>query len=144
MAKSIKLSFATFAHDLGAHTRITLDASLIWHEEYVKADEVTRKARREEFIRNFLIGYLLARIEKPTEADTAKAVKLAEKIMAQSRDERSHEDQKVYDAARAKFTYHVVRPEKQASSGKADIVAQALKLIAQMDAAQKRKVRAAL
>lgn len=129
MAKSIKLSFATFAHDLGAHTRITLDASLIWHEEYVKADEVTRKARREEFIFNFMVGY---------------GCKNAKVIMAQSRDERTADDQKVYDAARAKFTYHVVRPEKQASSGKADIVAQALKLIAQMDAAQKRKVRAAL
>ena len=128
--KAITLTFAAFAHDLGAHTRITLEASEGWHREYVKADAATRTARREEFILNFLIGYGLT----PTKAA---------KVMAQSRDERSASDQKVYDAARAKFTYHVVRPEKK-SSGKADIVAQALKLIAQMTAAQRRKVRAAL
>lgn len=129
MAKQIKLSFATFAHDLGAHTRITLDVSLIWHTEYLSADEVTRKARREEFILNFLKGY---------------GCKNPEAIMGQSRDERTADDQKVYDAARAKFTYHVVRPEKQASSGKTDPVAKALSLVAAMTPAQKKRFLAAL
>ena len=129
MAKAIKLSFATFAHDLGAHHRITLDVSLVWHQQYLGADSVTRTALREEFIRNFLIGY---------------GCKNPEAIMAQSRDERTAEDQKVYDAARAKFTYHVVRPEKQASSGKSDPVTKALSLVAQMTPAQKKRFLAAL
>jgi hypothetical protein len=129
MSKQIKLSFATFAHDLGAHTRITLDASLIWHTEYVTADEVTRKARREEFIRNFLTGY---------------GCKNPEAIMGQSRDERTADDQKVYDAARAKFTYHVVRPEKSSGSAKTDPVAKALSLVASMTPAQKKRFLAAL
>jgi hypothetical protein len=137
--KAITLTFAAFAHDLGAATRITLDASEGWHREYTKADAATRTARREEFISNFLIGY----IGQDKKLTAEQVEKRAKKILAQSRDERSTSDQKVYDAARAKFTYHVVRPEKK-SSGKADIVAQALKLIAQMDAAQKRKVLAAL
>ena len=129
MAKAIKLSFASFAHDLGAHTRITLDASLIWHTEYLTADEVTRKARREEFIHNFLVGY---------------GCKNAEAIMGQSRDERTADDQKVYDAARAKFTYHVVRPEKASGSAKTDPVAKALALVASMSPAQKKRFMAAL
>ena len=135
-------TFAVFAQSLGAHTRITLDISKLWHTEYLSADEVTRKARREEFIRNFLVGYL-THGDKPMQPEAAE--KRAEKIMGQSRDDRSAEDQKVYDAARAKFTYHVVRPEKkQASSGKTDPVAEALALVAAMTPAQKKRFLAAL
>lgn len=129
MAKAIKLSFANFAHDLGAHTRITLEVSEVWHTEYLTADEVTRKARREEFILNFLKGY---------------GCKNPEAIMGQSRDERTADDQKVYDAARAKFTYHVVRPEKAGGSAKADPVAKALALVASMTPAQKKRFLSAL
>lgn len=129
MAKQLKLTFATFAHDLGAHTRITLDVSVVWHKQFNAADAVTRTAMREEFILNFMIGY---------------GCKNAQGIMAQSRDERSAEDQKVYDAARAKFTYHVVRPERSASSSKTDPVAKALALVAQMTPAQRKRFLAAL
>lgn len=129
--KQITLTYAGFAHSLGAHDHLTLEVSLVWHREYLKADAATRTARREEFIFNFMIG------AKVPEAK-------AKKIMATSRTERSKADQQVYDRARAKFTYHIVRPEKNESSGKTDIVAQALKLIAQMNAAQKRKILAAL
>lgn len=131
MSKQIKLSFATFAHDLGAHTRITLEVSKVWHDEYLSADEATRKARREEFIRNFLIGYGLTAAR-------------ADSVMGQSRDERTADDQKVYDAARAKFTYHIVRPEKSGGSAKADPVAKALALVASMTPAQKKRFLSAL
>lgn len=132
MAQKLKLTFAGFAHDIGAHARITQDVSQVWHDEYVNADETTRKARREEFIRNFLIGYGLPE-------------KRAVQVMEQSRDDRTAEDQKAYDAARAKFTYHIVRPEKGGKgSASADLVAQALKLVEKMTAAQKRKFLAAL
>jgi hypothetical protein len=129
MSKQIKLSFATFAHDLGAHTRITLEVSEVWHTEFLSADEATRKARREEFIRNFLMGY---------------GCKNPEAIMGQSRDERTADDQKVYDAARAKFTYHIVRPEKSGGSAKTDPVAKALSLVASMTPAQKKRFLDAL
>lgn len=133
----ITLSFASFAHDIGAHTRITLDVSKVWHLEYVDADKATRSARREEFILNFLIGYGLA---------SAKATK----VVAQSREERSEADQKVYDAARAKFTYHVVRPTAKAGdtgakAGKAgrtekagDPLTVALEAFAALSAAQRK------
>jgi hypothetical protein len=128
--KDVTLTYAAFANAIGAHDQLTLEVSLVWHREYLKADAATRTARREEFILHFMIG---------SKMPAAKAAK----IMAQSRTDRTAKAQQLYDRARAKFTYHIVRPEKKAS-GKADIVAQALKLIAQMDAAQRRKVRAAL
>jgi hypothetical protein len=132
MTKSITLTFAGFANDLGAHERITLEASLIWHTEYAKADKATRAARREEFILNFLIGYGLTQAK-------------AEKVMGQSRDDRTTADRKVYDAARAKFTYHIVRPEKKSGgAAKTDPVAQALELVAAMTPAQKKRFLAAL
>lgn len=132
MSKKITLSFATFAHDLGAHTRITLEVSQVWHDEYLAADAATRTARREEFIRNFMLGYGMT------------SGRVAE-VMGQSRDERTADDQKVYDAARAKFTYHIVRPEKSAGgSAKTDPVAKALALVASMTPAQKKRFIASL
>jgi hypothetical protein len=132
----ITLSFAAFAHDIGAHTRITLDASKVWHLEYQTADKTTRTARREEFILNFLLGYGVPE---------AKVTK----VMAQSRTERGAADQKVYDAARAKFTYHVIRPDATtkpegatAKAGKAekagDLLVIALEAFAALSAAQKK------
>lgn len=109
MTKQLTLTFAAFARDLGAHHRITMDVSLVWHQQYVAADTVTRTSMREEFILNFLQGYGLSATR-------------ATKVMAMSRDERSAGDQKVYDAARAKFAYHVVRKEKTGSAEQ-DVVA---------------------
>lgn len=102
MSKSLTLTFTGFAHDLGAHTRLTRDVSLVWHREYVKADDVTRAARREEFILHFLIGYGMS---------AAKAAK----VMSQSRDERKADDHNAYSAARMKFTYHIVRDAQERS-----------------------------
>lgn len=115
MANNITLTFAAFAHDLGAAHRITHDVSLVWHKQYASADSVTCRAMREEFILNFLQGYGLSATNSA-------------KVMAQSRDDRSAEHQKVYDAARAKFTYHVVRPVKKDGSADQDV---AVKLAAQ-------------
>jgi hypothetical protein len=129
--KDVTLTYTAFANAIGAHDKLTLEVALVWHREYIKADAATRTARREEFILHFMLG---------AKVPEAKAVK----IMALSRTDRTKEAQKLYDRARAKFTYYIVRPVKKPSSGKADIVAQALALIAQMDAAQKRKVRSAL
>ena len=125
-SSKITLTLAAFAHDLGAAERITRDVSVVWHKQYVGADSVTRTALREEFILNFLIGYGLT------------ATKAA-KVLALSREQRSHEEQKVYDAARAKFTYHIVRPEKGNGAADADPVDTLLAKFAKLTAAQQRK-----
>lgn len=143
MSKAIPLSFATFAYSLGAHHRITRDVSVVWHRQYVKADAVTRSALREEFIREFLVGYL-THGDNPMKPDAA--VKRAKKIMGQSRDDRTKDDQKVYDAARAKFTYHVERRVKGEGnakpSAKADPVADLITAYKALTAAQKRSFKA--
>lgn len=53
----LTLTLSQFAHDLGAHQRLTRDVSLVWHKQYVSADVVTRRAMREEFLTAFVRGY---------------------------------------------------------------------------------------
>lgn len=129
--KDITLTYAGFAQSIGLHDHLTLEVSLVWHREYVKADAATRTARREEFILNFLIG---AKVPESR----------AKRIMEQSRTDRSKEAQKLYDRARAKFAYHIVRKEKPEGSGKTDPVASLLRSYKQLTAAQKRRFLAAI
>ena len=129
--KDVTLTYTAFANAIGAHDKLTLEVALVWHREYLKADAATRTARREEFILHFMLG---------AKVPEAKAVK----IMAQSRTDRTEEAQKLYDRARAKFTYYIVRPERGVSSGKTDPVAKALALVAQMTPAQRKRFLASL
>lgn len=54
---SITLTFTQFAHDIGAHARLTREVSLVWHEQYRTATPATRKAMREQFVAAFIEGY---------------------------------------------------------------------------------------
>lgn len=127
MSNQLKLSFAGFAFDLGAAHRITQEVSLPWHNEYVKADAVTRTARREEFVLNFLLG-------------AGFTATHAAKVMAMSRTQRSHKEQNAYRAAEMKFKYHIVRGSGKAKgAAQVDPVAQLLAKFAQLTAAQQRK-----
>ena len=91
------LTLSQFAQDLGAHSRITRDVSLVWHKQYVKADAVTRKALREEFMTHFIIGFMQC-----TE-------KQAMRILITSAPERTADQKKAYEAASQKFLYHISR-----------------------------------
>lgn len=131
MTKST-LTLAAFAHDLGAHHRITLEVSEVWHKQYVKADDVTRRALREEFVLNFLVG-------------AGFTATRAAKVMALSRTERSTADQNAYRAAEMKFKYHVVRDAAGSNrKAEADPVATLLGKYAKLTAAQKRSFKAQL
>lgn len=89
-----------FAWQLGAHARHTLDYSLVWHKAYVKATPETRAAWEADFVVNFLLGFFKA--EKMTE-------KQARKIEATPRTKRTKTQEKVVNAAKAKFRYHISR-----------------------------------
>ena len=52
------LTFSQFAHDLGLHSRITREVSLVWHKQYLTATPATRHAMREEFMKAFFDGYV--------------------------------------------------------------------------------------
>ena len=54
----INLTFAQFAHDLGLHSRITREVSLVWHKQYVRGSDATRRAMRVEFFNAFFDGYV--------------------------------------------------------------------------------------
>ena len=91
------LTLSQFAHDLGAHQRITQDVSLVWHRQYTKANPATRQAMREEFLTHFVCGYVQC-----TE-------KQAMRILITPAPERSAEHKKAYEAASQKFLYHISR-----------------------------------
>jgi len=96
-ATKVELTYAQFANDLGAHQRLTLAVSLVWHKQYVKATAVTRTALREEFLTNFTMGML--------ECTMPQAVR----ILTTPKGERSEKQNKAYQAASQKFKYHISR-----------------------------------
>ena len=132
MSKRITLTLSQFAHDLGAHHRITLDVSLVWHNQYTNADDVTRTALRHEFVVNFVRG------ASGLSHDAAVA------LVALKRTERSAEDEKIVNAAGQKFRYHLVRPEASSGMKESDPVANAIKALSKLTPAQLRKVLAQL
>ena len=99
MSKAVRipLTYAEFAHDLGAHSRLTREVSLVWHRQYTKANPATRQAMREEFLTHFISGYV-----KCTE-------KQAMRILIKGAPERTAEQKQAYEAASQKFLYHISR-----------------------------------
>lgn len=101
MAKQNMVSFDTFAFKLGQATRLTRDASAPLHAAYAGATPEQQANLRERWMREHLRGQGYA---KP------------ETLMAQSRTERSAEDQRAYNMARAHLNYHIVRREAAPSN----------------------------
>lgn len=98
-------TFAQFAYAYGQNDRLTHEATLHWHREYASMEAEQQGEMRDSWILNYLMGAL--DLSEPK----------AQKICDTSRDKRSAAHQKVYDRARAQFTYHIVRAGK---SPKAD------------------------
>ena len=118
----------SFAFAVGTNDRMTLDASTPFHNEYAKADKPKQARMRTDWIVNYLQGNL--------SISNRQAIQVAEA----SRDDRATSEQQAYDRARAKFKYHVIRPEPSERTLKqVDIVAQALKLVDQMSKAQRNR-----
>ena len=100
-ATKVELTYAQFAHDIGAHQRLTLAVSLVWHKQYVKASAVTRTALRDEFMTHFTMGML--------ECTQTQAVR----ILTATKGERTAKQNKAYQAASQKFKYHISRDSKK-------------------------------
>ncbi len=56
MTKAIKVTYQQFAQGVGATDRITLEASLAWHKEYVKLDAEKQSEWKHDFVLNYVIG----------------------------------------------------------------------------------------
>ena len=103
--KTTELFFA-----LGQAQRLTHAATLGAHREYVKSTPEQQAQLMRDCITQFIMGY--------TECD----LKAAERILSQTRDERSKKAQDAYYKGYSKFRYHIIRPEAKpelpASSGR--------------------------
>jgi hypothetical protein len=128
-------TYTQFAFAIGAQDRLTLEASLPFHEEYVASEDKAFKARmRKDWVVSYLSGNL--------KVSQSKALKIAE----MTRTERNAINPKWENAVNAgskQFTYHIVRPEATTSK-QTDLVKQALAIYAKMSGAQKRSFKAQL
>lgn len=127
-ATKVELTYAQFANDLGAHQRLTLEVSAVWHRQYVKAGAVTRNALRDEFMTHFVAGMM------------ACTVHAAVRILTGTISERTEKQHKAYMAASQKFKYHISRDSKKTESKpakskrmSADVRAAAKAYLAQFD-----------
>ena len=102
----MKLSISTTALflALGQSERLTRDATLGAHKAYAKSTPEQQAQLMHDCIVQYIVGY------------TACSEKAAERILSQSRDDRTKEAQDAYYKGYSKFRYHIIRPEAEPES----------------------------
>ena len=99
--KTTELFFA-----LGQAQRLTHAATLGAHKEYKKSTPEQQAQLRHDCLVQFIMGALSTE-KKPC------TVEMAERILSQSRDDRTKEAQAAYYQGNSKFRYHIIRPESK-------------------------------
>jgi len=89
---------------LGQAERLTRVATLQAHKDYTKSTPEQQEQLMHDCLVQFIMGYLSTE-DKPF---TQKA---AERILSQSRDDRTKDAQDAYYKGYSKFRYHIIRPE---------------------------------
>jgi len=89
---------------LGQAEKLTRESTLGAHREYTKATPEQQKQLMQDCIVQFIMGY------------TDCELKAAERILSQSRDERSKKSQDAYYKGYSKFRYHIIRPASEPES----------------------------
>lgn len=111
----MKLSITTTALflALGQAERMTRDATLGAHKEYTKSTPEQQAQLMHDCIVQYIIGY------------TGCSQKAAERILSQTRDERTKDAQDAYYKGYSKFRYHIIRPndEPESSGRKVKVIA---------------------
>jgi hypothetical protein len=127
------LSIQEFAVNVGRVGREIRDAALPFHIAY-KGGSFEQRA---DLRKRWMLGHL-----------EGQKVQNPERILSEGKGKDAKPDNiKAIDRAYSDFSYYVARPEKKKKedqASKADIVAQALALVEQMTAAQKRKFLASI
>ena len=113
-AKPVVVTYQQFARGVGATDRITLEASLAWHKEYLKLDKEKQSEWKYDFVLNYVIGRLSTDEKELTH-------KQAEIICNKTREKRTADEERAVNAGGKKFAFHISRPE--ASDGKKPAVA---------------------
>lgn len=124
----------SFAFNLATMKRKSRAATLGFHKAYVKATPEQQSDLRSRWMQGHIMGAL-----ECTE-------KTADRILSQSRTERSEAHQAAVKSASADFNYHVIRDYKPESDGasKSDPVQSLLAKYNKLTAAQKRAFKAAI
>jgi hypothetical protein len=102
----MKLSTTTTALflALGQAERLTRGATLVAHKEYTKSTPEQQAQLMHDCLVQYIIGY------------TECSQKAAERILSQSRDDRTKQAQEAYYKGYSKFRYHIIRPNDEPES----------------------------
>jgi hypothetical protein len=103
-AKTVVVTYQEFARGIGASDRITLEASLPWHKEYVRLSAEKQSEWRHDWVLNYVMGRL----------DCTH--KQAEDICAKTRVQRTVEQEKAVNTGGAKFRDHISRTGRTSGS----------------------------
>ena len=103
-SNALNVTYQQFAEGIGRTDRMTLDASLAWHKEYVKLDAKKQKEWKYDFVLNYVIGKL--------DCTSSEAEAVCEKTRVQ----RTPDEEKAVNAGSKKFADHISRTT--ARSGK--------------------------
>jgi len=96
-ATTVVVTFQQFAEGIGRTDRITLEASLPWHKEYVRLSAEKQSEWRYDWVLNYVIGRL----------DCTR--KQAEDICSKTRVQRTAEQEKAVNTGGKKFADHISR-----------------------------------
>jgi hypothetical protein len=108
-ATTVVVTYQQFARGIGASDRITLEASLPWHTQYLTLSAEKQSEWRYDFVLNYVIGRMDC------------TVKQAEIICEKTRVQRTAIEEKMVNAGGKKFSFHISRTES--SSGSKPVVA---------------------
>jgi thiamine pyrophosphokinase len=96
-ATTVVVTFSQFARGIGASDRITLEASLDWHKQYVTLDASSKSAWK----RDWLVNYVVGRLDCTT--------KQAEAICDKTRVQRTASEEKAVNTGSKRFSDHISR-----------------------------------
>ena len=114
-SKAITLTYEQFAEDCGRTDGMTLNASDDYHKQYLKLDADGKANRELVYVTNYVVGYTDSRKTMPS-----MTLKQATDAFGMKRKERTRNEELAVNAGKAKFRYHISRPEK--SDGKKPVV----------------------
>lgn len=99
-ATAITVTYQQFAEGVGRTDRMTLDASLAWHKEYVKLNAEKQSEWKYDFVLNYVIGRM--------DCSRDEAVVICGKTRVQ----RTVKQEQAVNAGGKKFSFHISRTEK--------------------------------
>jgi len=107
-ANVITVTYQQFAEGVGRTDRMTLEASLAWHKEYLTLDAEKQSDWRYDFVLNYVLGRL----------DCSR--KQAEIICNKTRVERTANQEKAVNSGSKRFAEHISRTTSR-SGKKVDV-----------------------